>query len=105
MLLIKDDRTEKVAVRFRIARVLQVTIRGIGYIIPKDGPILLLGPNVGALVDRHLKLDSTVEEVIDVLSGRLLHSNEKGSALAPREGRRRRPRQSSQLSDSTRGRI
>lgn len=67
--------------------ILQEAFGRVGNIVPQGLPVLGSVPDVGALVYGHLKLNSAIEEVVDVSGRRLLHAN---ISLTRRGEKRRR---------------
>lgn len=57
-------------------RIGDVSLGGIGNILPEDTPVLRLVPDVGPLVHGNHELDAPIEEVVHGLSSRLLHGVE-----------------------------
>ena len=57
-------------------RLSDVPLSRISNVFPEDTPVLRLVPDIGPLVHGNNELDPSIEEVIDSLSGRLLHDVE-----------------------------
>jgi hypothetical protein len=66
-LLIEDYRPKEMAVA--ITAVPQVLRGRVEDVVPQDFPVLRLVPNICTLIRRHHKLNASIEQVVDGLSG------------------------------------
>jgi hypothetical protein len=73
-LLVQHDRAQEMPLPDLGRRVGDIPPSGICNVLPQDTPVFLLIPDISPLVNRDDELDAPVEQVVDRLSRRLLHS-------------------------------